>query len=332
MGLIDNRYMPIALNLDSRSKGAFYGYTTYKIKGIKLIDLLTFNIGEVSIRDIGEITIDEINKTRSLFKIHKDTVVLLDNKNKAYINIDREISSNYIRALDINSRFCIEIDGERRANRQLNFASIVNTQSNTYNLLELVYNNKLNRVTFSTNDLSSSSVLDSRLLHLKRGNENKLEKVEDYYISLEKLEVDINNYGNSGYRSGFNSITIGGICLIDITGVSSLALPKGCRDIVVYGNGRFTSPNIVETLIIPKDTIKIAWKCGCSIVKNLILARGYRLSAVKSFITSYFKYSSDKYTGDIEEAVRHATYLDDILDAYAGGYNNIRDAFNIKAL
>lgn len=44
MGLIDNRYMPIVLNLDSRSKGAFYGYTTYKIKGIKLIDLLTFNI------------------------------------------------------------------------------------------------------------------------------------------------------------------------------------------------------------------------------------------------------------------------------------------------
>lgn len=332
MGLIDNRYMPIVLNLDSRSKGAFYDYTTYKIKGIKLIDLLTFNIGEVSIRDIGEITIDEINKTRSLFKIHKDTVVLLDNKNKAYINIDREISSNYIRILDINSRFCIEIDGELRANRQLNFASIVNTKLNIYNLLELVYNSKLNRVTFSTNDLSSSSVLDSRLLHLKRGNENKLEKVEDSYINLEKLEVDINNYGNSGYRSGFNSITIGGICLIDITGVSSLALPKGCRDIVVYGNGRFTSPNIVETLIIPKDTIKIVWKCGCSIVKNLILARGYRLSAVKSFITSYFKYSSDKYIGGIEDSMRHATYLEDILDTYAGGYNKIRDIFNIKAL
>lgn len=330
MGLIDNRYMPIVLNLDSKSKRTFYDYTTYKIKGIKLIDLLTFNIGEVSIRDIGEITIDEINKTRSPFKIHKDTIVLLDNKNKAYINIDREISSNYIRVLDINSRFCIEIDGERRANRQLNFASIVNTQSNTYNLLELVYNNKLNRVTFSTNDLSSSSVLDSRLLYLKRGNENKLEKVEDHYISLEKLEVGIDNYG--GYRSGFNSITIGGICLIDITGVSSLALPKGCKDIVVYGNGSFANPNIVETLIIPRDTIKIVWKCGCSIVKNLILARGYRLSAVKSFITSYFKYSSDKYTGDIEESIRHATYFDDVLNTYAGGYNKIRDIFNIKAL
>ena len=330
MSLIDNRYMPIALNLDSKSKHSFYDYTTYKIKGIKLIDLLTFNIGEVSIRDIGEITIDEINKTRSPFKIHKDTIVLLDNKNKAYINIDREISSNYIRVLDINSRFCIEIDGERRANRQLNFASIVNTQSNTYNLLELVYNNKLNRVTFSTNDLSSSSVLDSRLLYLKRGNENKLEKVEDYYTSLEKLEVGIDNY--SGYRSGLNSITIGGICLIDITGVSSLALPKGCKDVVVYGNGSFANPNIVETLIIPRDTIKIVWKCGCSIVKNLILARGYRLSAVKSFIISYFKYSSDKYIGGIEDSMRHATYLEDILDTYGGGYNKIRDIFNIKAL
>lgn len=331
MSLIDNRYMPIVLNLDSKSKHTFYDYTTYKIKGIKLIDLLTFNIGEVSIRDIGEITIDEINKTRSPFKIHKDTIVLLDNKNKAYINIDREISSNYIRILDINSRFCIEIDSERRVNRQLNFASIVNTQSNTYNLLELVYNSKLNRVTFSTNDLSSSSVLDSRLLYLKRGNENKLEKVEDYYMSLEKLEVDINNYGNSGYRSGFNSITIGGICLIDITGVSSLALPKGCKDVVVYGNGSFANPNIVETLIIPRDTIKIVWKCGCSIVKNLILARGYRLSAVKSFIISYFKYSSDKYTGGIEDSIRHATYFDDVLNTYAS-YNKIRDIFNIKAL
>ena len=329
MSLIDSRYMPIVLNLDSKSKHSFYDYTTYKIKGIKLIDLLTFNIGEVSIRDIGEITIDEINKTRSPFKIHNDTIVLIDNKNKAYINIDREISSNYIRILDINSRFCIEIDSERRANRQLNFASIVNTQSNTYNLLELVYNNKLNRVTFSTNDLSSSSVLDSRLLYLKRGNENKLEKVEDHYISLEKLEVGIDNY--SGYRSGFNSITIGGICLIDTTGVSSLALPKGCKDVVVYGNGSFANPNIVETLIIPRDTIKIVWKCGCSIVKNLILARGYRLSAVKSFITSYFKYSSDKYTGDIEESIRHATYFDDVLNTYAR-YNKIRDIFNIKAL
>lgn len=329
MSLIDNRYMPIVLNLDSKSKHSFYEYTTYKIKGIKLIDLLTFNIGEVSIRDIGEITIDEINKTRSPFKIHKDTIVLIDNKNKAYINIDREISSNYIRILDINSRFCIEIDSERRANRQLNFASIVNTQSNTYNLLELVYNNKLNRVTFSTNDLSSSSVLDSRLLYLKRGDENKLEKVEDYYISLEKLEVDINNY--SGYRSGFNSITIGGICLIDITGVSSLALPKGYKDVVVYGNGSFANPNIVETLIIPKGTIKIVWKCGCSIVKNLILARGYRLSAVKSFIISYFKYSSDKYIGGIEDSIRHATYFDDVLNTYAR-YNKIRDIFNIKAL
>lgn len=330
MSLIDNRYMPIVLNLDSKSKHTFYDYTTYKIKGIKLIDLLTFNIGEVSIKDIGEITIGEINKTRSLFKVYEDTVVLIDNKNKACINIDREISSNYIRILDINSRFCIEIDSERRANRQLNFASIVNTQSNTYNLLELVYNNKLNRVTLSTNDLSSSSVLDSRLLYLKRGNENKLEKVEDYYMSLEKLEVGIDNY--SGYRSGFNSITIGGICLIDITGVSSLALPKGCKDVVVYGNGSFANPNIVETLIIPRDTIKIVWKCGCSIVKNLILARGYRLSAVKSFIISYFKYSSDKCIGGIEDSMRHATYFDDVLNTYAGGYNKIRDIFNIKAL
>lgn len=332
MGLIDNRYMPIALNLDSKSKHSFYDYTTYKIKGIKLIDLLIFNIGEVSIRDIGEITIDEINKTRSPFKIHKDTIVLLDNKDKAYINIDMEISSNYIGVLDINSRFCIEIDGEHRANRQLNFASIVNTQSNTYNLLELVYNNKLNRVAFSTNDLSSSSVLDSRLLYLKRGNENKLEKVEDYYISLEKLEVDINNYGNSGYRSGFNSITIGGICLIDITGVSSLALPKEYKDIVVYGDGSLVNPNIVETLIIPRDTIKIVWKCGCSVVKNLILARGYRLSAVKSFITSYFKYSSGRYYDDeLEKRMRHATYLEDILNAYTV-YGRVSDLFNIKAL
>lgn len=59
------RHIPVALNLDLKSMGAFYQFKTFRIKSIKFVDILDFSVTDVAIDNLPCVSLGRENEYRS---------------------------------------------------------------------------------------------------------------------------------------------------------------------------------------------------------------------------------------------------------------------------
>jgi hypothetical protein len=328
------RHIPVALNLDLKSMGAFYQFKTFRIKSIKFVDILDFSVTDVAIDNLPCVSLGRENEYRSAL-IDKNSLIFIEN-DKVYLKLGRDFGANYVELMNLSNKVCIEINSKPIKNKRVKFASVVCDNTNRgRELLDVIYSSQNDKVSvgFSIVNEKESSLVDSNIIEFKRGYNNKIEAYSSY-SGLTKDEIDVGVYDSNGYRSSLGT-RICGVDLIDINGMDNLIIPSDYKELVMYSSRKVQyNSTKLKNLVIPDNVKKIVFKASNVSLSDIYLARKFKLSALTSLIFSYFSNSyplNITLKGDMKGDLRNCKSLSDVLKIKVAN-KEISKYLNIVAL
>ena len=312
----DKRYcVPVVINLDGISLGYCGGYTTYRIKSIKIANIKTLEIYELSIEDF--------EKSNLSYKLTRKTQIMCKNV-YFYLRMDSGYGTSYARVNEINNIYSIEIDNATILNKRITLAVITSNIA----LLKIKYVSSSRKIVIEHSNISNTVDIEYKAIELKRQFSKDLEVFDSTLTLMQLPVIKLNEYS----ESTSSRINIHGIDLMDLKVVSdNLIIPNDCNELVIYSTGE---PKILKTVIISPKVSKVTWKAKHSSFESIILAKKVKVTALKTFLVSFIKNTVYTYGVDsnFESVLNRCKTVNDILNSSIDGDRSIEKRFNIKLL
>lgn len=312
----DKRYcVPVVINLDGSSLGNCRGYTTYRIKSIKIANIKTLEIYELSIEDF--------EKSNLSYKLARKTQIMCKNGH-FYLRMDSGYSTDYARVNEINNIYAIEIDNTTILNKRITLAAIY---SNIV-LLKIKYVSSSRKMIIEHCNISNTIDIEYKAIELKRQLSKDLEVLTSVLTLMPLPVIKLNEYS----ESTSSRINVHGIDLMDLKAISeNLIIHNDCNELVIYSTGE---AKLLKTVIISPNVSKITWKAKHSSFESIILTKKVKVTALKTFLISFIK--NTVYTHGVafnfESVLNKCKTVNDILNSSIDGDRSIEKRFNIKLL
>ena len=290
--------IPVVLNLDGSSLGNCRGYATYRIKSIKIANIKTLEIYELSIEDF--------EKSNLSYKLTRTTQIMCKNRH-FYLRMDSGYGIDYARVDEINDIYAIEIDNTTILNKRIALAVI---DSNIV-LLKIKYVSSSRKMVVEHSNISNTIDIEYKAIELKRQLSKDLEVFASVLTIMPLPVIKLNEYA----ESTSSIINIHGIDLIDLKAVSdNLIIPNDCNELVIYST---SEAKLLKTVIISPNVSKITWKAKHSSFESIILTKKVKVTALKTFLVSFIKNTVYTHGVDFnfESVLNKCKTVNDILNS-----------------
>lgn len=280
--IIDKYSLLIGIELDIDLAYKFYGNTVYPIKYLKVINIKTFIIDDLSLEEYKQVC-----GTSKLPEITSDYRVVCSGRDFYLFRDITEDKDTYYGQV-INNMYAVYMNDEIKNPDTFLIARVsCKTSGNSVDILNINYNSINSDIiierTVSTALKPHKSVNIAGKLHLKPG-----------VISVSNYGTVINKqYHIDGFVSNSGIYRLCDIDLIDLANLGdSFAIPSDSSRVALYNSNKNYCK--LDNLIISRNVKEIIWGSFFCDLDNIILVKGFRLEALKSLIISYFSIQSLK--------------------------------------
>lgn len=280
--LIDKYSLLIGIDLDASLAYRFYGNTVYPIKHLKVINIKTFIIDDLSLEEY-----EQVCGTSKLPEITSDCRVVCSGRDfYLFKDITDDKDTHYGQV--INDMYAVYMADEIKNPATFLIARVCcKTNGNSIDILNINYNSINSDIiidrTVSTALKPHKAVTITGKLHIKPG----VISVLNYGTVINKQYYIDRFGGNSGiYR----------LCDIDLIDLAnfgdSFAIPSDSSRVTLYNSNKNYCK--LDNLIISRNVKEIIWGSFFCDLDSIILVKGFSLDALKSLIISYFSIQSLK--------------------------------------
>lgn len=280
--IIDKYSLLIGIELDVDLAYKFYGNAMYPIKYLKVINIKTSIIDDLSLEEY-----EQVCGTSKLPEITSDYRVVCSGSD-FYLFRDTTEDKDTHYGQVINNMYAVYMNDEIKNPDTFLVARVCcKTSGNSIDILNINYNSINSDIiierTVSTALKPHKAVTITGKLHIKPG----VISVSNYGTVINKqYYIDVFG-GNSGiYR----------LCDVDLIDLANLgdsfAIPSDSSRVALYNSNKNYCK--LDNLIISRNVKEIVWGSFFCDLDNIILVKGFSLDALKSLIISYFSIQSLK--------------------------------------
>lgn len=280
--LVDKYSLLIGIELDVNLAYKFYGNIVYLIKCLKVINIKTSIIDDLSLEEY-----EQVCGTSKLPEITSDCRVVCSGSDFYLFRDLNEDKDTYYGQV-INNMYAVYMNDKiKNPNTFLIARVCCKTSGNSIDILNINYNSINSDIiierTVSTALKPHKAVTITGKLHIKPG----VISVLSYGTVINKQYYIDGFGGNSGvYR----------LCDVDLIDLANLgdsfAIPSDSSRVALYNSSKNYCK--LDNLIISRNVKEIIWGSFFCDLDNIILVKGFSLEALKSLIISYFSIQSLK--------------------------------------
>lgn len=250
----------VAINLDIDTYFEMGDYRAFRIKSVKIGDLKTLEVIELSLADYPDVLKE--------FEITKDSIIIIKDYRYILFNFDGDDKSSAI-GKDVSNYISIEINGKPIKKTAYHIGSLENSDG-------------LIVASFTYKSKSSIITIQSWARHKDAGTF----KITNAFSDDAKIKIDDNNYYKNYYSIedyfGYSSSTykLFDRLLVDLEKFNGTFIcPTDCSKIVLFGSWGMQLDNLILNSKIKDITIH-----GNIKIKNIIVSSGVDLNIVKRLV------------------------------------------------
>ena len=250
----------VAINLDVETAFEMGDYRAFRIKSVKIGDLKTLEVIELSLADYPDVLKE--------FEITKDSIIIIKDYSYILFNFDGDDKSSAI-GKDVSNYISIEINGKPIKKTAYHIGSLENSDG-------------LLVVSFTYKSKSSIITIQSWARHKDAGTF----KITNAYSDDAKIKIDDNNYYKNYYSVddyfGYSGSTyeLFDRLLVDLEKFNGTFIcPTDCSKIVLFGSWGMELDNLILNSKIKDISVH-----GNIKIKNLIVSSGVDLNIIKRLV------------------------------------------------
>ena len=254
----------VVINLDVETAFEMGDYRAFRIKSVKVGDLKTLEVIELSLADYPDVLKE--------FEITKDSIIIIKDYSYILFNFDGDDKSSAI-GKDVSNYISIEINGKPIKKTAYHIGSLENSDG-------------LIVASFAYKSKSSTITIQSWARHKDAGTF----KITNAFSDDAKIKIDDNNYYKNYYKNyysiedyfGYSSSTykLFDRLLVDLEKFNGTFIcPTDCSKIVLFGSWGMQLDNLILNSKIKDITIH-----GNIKIKNIIVSSGVDLNIVKRLV------------------------------------------------